>query len=179
MTLAIPVGWHRSNLSIGVSQTIVSDKGQQLSGGNKSIFSKGDKKKQKQWNELVEEVVIPAEMVIPTKRVAMVDQEANEKVLRLNLELVVEKRDRVAIKIAHSKQKMAMYYNKKVHPVRDHVLKKNEASKATCSGKMSPTWEGSYTVRTTNPSGFYLVMDKNEYDIPLAYDTSNLKRCYI
>ncbi|GJY39789.1 reverse transcriptase domain-containing protein [Tanacetum coccineum] len=91
------------------------------------------------------EVVIPVEILVPTAQVAMINQEENKEALRLNINLSEEKRDNATIQIAHSKHRMAKYYNRKVRPVsfkpRDHVLKKNEVSKAAGTGKTNPTWE--------------------------------------
>nr|GEU97691.1 reverse transcriptase domain-containing protein [Tanacetum cinerariifolium] len=92
------------------------------------------------------EVVIPVEILVPTAQVAMINlQEENKEALRVNINLLEEKRDDATIQIEHSKHRMAKYYNRKVRSVsfkpRDHVLKKNEVSKAAGTGKTNPTWE--------------------------------------
>ncbi|GJW79666.1 hypothetical protein Tco_0143641 [Tanacetum coccineum] len=68
---------------------------------------------------------------------------------------------------------MAKYYNKWVHLVSykpgDHVLRKNEASKVACQGKLAPNWEGPYIVRHVNDNGSYLLTMQDEDNIPLAW----------
>ncbi|GJS94524.1 reverse transcriptase domain-containing protein [Tanacetum coccineum] len=61
------------------------------------------------------EAVIPAEIGMPTYRTMTVDTVHNDEELRLNLDLLEEKRERAAICEAKSKMKMAKYYNDRVY----------------------------------------------------------------
>ncbi|GJU67850.1 reverse transcriptase domain-containing protein [Tanacetum coccineum] len=69
-----------------------------------------------------------------------------EEELRLNLDLLDERREIVAIREAYYKKQVEKYYNKKMRHVQfkvgDFVLRKNEASRAANIGKLGPTWEG-------------------------------------
>lgn len=100
-------------------------------------------------------------MLVQTKRVAMVSQEANEEALRLNLILAEEKRDLASIRLVHSKHKMSKYYNMRIRPVTfkpsDHVLRRNEKSKAPSQGKLCPNWEGPYDITQANDNESYLL----------------------
>ncbi|GKC22341.1 reverse transcriptase domain-containing protein, partial [Tanacetum coccineum] len=60
------------------------------------------------------EVVIPAEIRMPTYRTAVVDAVHNDEELRLNLDLLEERRERAAIREAKAKLKMTKYYNARV-----------------------------------------------------------------
>ncbi|GKC55649.1 reverse transcriptase domain-containing protein [Tanacetum coccineum] len=60
------------------------------------------------------EVVIPAEIGVPTLRTAEVDLTKNDEALEINLDLIEEKREQTAIQEAKSKAKMKKYYNSKV-----------------------------------------------------------------
>ncbi|GKC17553.1 reverse transcriptase domain-containing protein, partial [Tanacetum coccineum] len=60
------------------------------------------------------EAVIPAEIEMPTYRTAAVDTVHNDEELRLNLDLLEEKRERAAICEAKAKMKMTKYYNARV-----------------------------------------------------------------
>ncbi|GKA17111.1 reverse transcriptase domain-containing protein [Tanacetum coccineum] len=77
------------------------------------------------------EVVIPTEIRMPTYRTAAVDIVRNDDEIRLNLELLEERRERAAIREAKAKSKMMRYYNAKVRGVtfkpRDYVYRSNEA----------------------------------------------------
>lgn len=100
----------------------------------------------------------------------MVNDDENEDSLRLDLALANEKRDIAAICLSHSKNKMAKYYNKRVHPISfkpgDHVMRINEVSKAAGQGKLALNWEGSYIIRQENDNGSYLLTRPEGVDIP-------------
>ncbi|GJY85522.1 hypothetical protein Tco_0717698 [Tanacetum coccineum] len=88
------------------------------------------------------EAVIPAEIGMPTYRTATVDTIHNDEELRLNLDLLEEKRERAAIYEAKAKAKMTKYYNARVRGVAfrpgDFVYRNNDASHATDGGKLGP-----------------------------------------
>nr|GEU43592.1 hypothetical protein [Tanacetum cinerariifolium] len=60
------------------------------------------------------EAIISAEIGIPTYRTLMVREEYNEEEMRLNLDLLRERRETAAIREAKYKTKMEQYYNRKV-----------------------------------------------------------------
>ncbi|GKE69317.1 reverse transcriptase domain-containing protein, partial [Tanacetum coccineum] len=88
------------------------------------------------------EAVIPAEIRMPTYRIAMVDIVHNDEELRLNLNLLEEKRERAAICETKAKMKMTKYYNARVCGVAfrpgDFVYRSNDASHAAVGGKLGP-----------------------------------------
>ncbi|GJY92100.1 reverse transcriptase domain-containing protein [Tanacetum coccineum] len=88
------------------------------------------------------EAVIPAEIGMPTIRTAEVDMVQNDEALEINLDLLDERREQVAIREAKSKAKMEKYYNSKVHNTSfkpgDHVYRSNEVGHSKESGKLSP-----------------------------------------
>ncbi|GJY82466.1 reverse transcriptase domain-containing protein [Tanacetum coccineum] len=96
------------------------------------------------------EAVIPAEIGMPTHRTSNVNEKTNDQELRLNLDLLDERREIASIKEARYKQQVEKYYNKKVRHVQfkmgEFVLRRNEASRAANTGKLGPTWEGPYKV---------------------------------
>ncbi|GJY03879.1 reverse transcriptase domain-containing protein [Tanacetum coccineum] len=88
------------------------------------------------------EAVIPAEIGMPTLRIAKVDLVQNNEALEINLDLLEERREQVAIREAKSKAKMERYYNSKVRSTSfkpgDLVYRNNEASRAEDTGKLGP-----------------------------------------
>ncbi|GJY88158.1 reverse transcriptase domain-containing protein [Tanacetum coccineum] len=88
------------------------------------------------------EAVIPAEIGMPTYRTAVVDVVHNDDEIRLNLDLLEERRERAAICEAKAKSKMTRYYNARVRGVTfkpgDYVYRSNEASHAMDGGKLRP-----------------------------------------
>ncbi|GJT94586.1 reverse transcriptase domain-containing protein [Tanacetum coccineum] len=88
------------------------------------------------------EAVIPAKIRMPTYCTAIVDAVHNNEELRLNLDLLEERRERVAIRKANAKLKMTKHYNARVRGVtfrpRDFVYHSNDASHAVDRGKLGP-----------------------------------------
>ncbi|GJY46327.1 reverse transcriptase domain-containing protein [Tanacetum coccineum] len=98
-----------------------------------------------------EMMVIPAEVGMPTHRTMMIkDGKDNDEKIRLNLDLLTERREAAAIREARYKMKVEQYYNKRVHPmtfkVVEYVYRRNEASRVEDLGKLGPKWEGPYLV---------------------------------
>lgn len=67
------------------------------------------------------EVVIPTEIGMLTHRTLCTDEEANNRELRSNLDMVEERRDIAAIGEARYEQKVKKYYNKRVRPMQFKV----------------------------------------------------------
>ncbi|GJZ77807.1 reverse transcriptase domain-containing protein [Tanacetum coccineum] len=103
--------------------------------------------------------------------------------LKLNLDLLEEKREQAAIREAKSKAKIEKYYNSKVHNTSfkpgDLVYRSNDASHAEDEGKLDPKWEGSYEVTEALGKGAYKLRDNNRKLIPRTWNVRNLKKCYI
>ncbi|GKF28880.1 hypothetical protein Tco_0095222 [Tanacetum coccineum] len=80
------------------------------------------------------EAVILVDVGMPTLRTTEVDMIKNNKALEINLDLLEERREQLAIQEAKSKAKMEKYYNARVHNIsfclRDLVYRNNEASHA-------------------------------------------------
>ncbi|GKB98816.1 reverse transcriptase domain-containing protein [Tanacetum coccineum] len=129
------------------------------------------------------EAVIPAEIGMPTYRTAKVDTVHNDEELRLNLDLLEEKRERAAICEAKSKMKMTKYYNARVRGVAfrpgDFVYRSNDASHAAAGGKLGPKWEGPYEVTETLGDGAYKLRTMDGADLPRTWNIANLKKCYL
>ncbi|GJR94162.1 reverse transcriptase domain-containing protein [Tanacetum coccineum] len=63
------------------------------------------------------ETVIPAEIGMPTYWTIQFNKTRNEEEMRLNLDLIQEKRETAAIQEAKYKKKVEQYYIKRVRPV--------------------------------------------------------------
>nr|GEY88138.1 reverse transcriptase domain-containing protein [Tanacetum cinerariifolium] len=79
--------------------------------------------------------VIPAEIGMPTYHTTAVDVVNNDEELRLNLDLLKERRKLAAMSEARSKSKMIKYYNSRVRGVAfkpgDFIYRSNDASQAS------------------------------------------------
>nr|GEY84615.1 reverse transcriptase domain-containing protein [Tanacetum cinerariifolium] len=129
------------------------------------------------------EAVIPAEIEMPTYRTAAVDVVNNDKELRLNLDLLEERREHAAVCEAKAKSKMMKYYNARVRGVAfkpgDFVYRINDVSNAVAGGKLGPKWEGPYEVTEALGNGAYKLRSTNGTVLPRTWNVTNLKRCYL
>ncbi|GJU47193.1 reverse transcriptase domain-containing protein [Tanacetum coccineum] len=117
------------------------------------------------------EAVIPAEISMPTHRTMMVKEgNGNEEEMRLNPDLLQERREAAAIREARYKMKMKHYYNKRVRPmsfkVGDYVYRRNEASRVENLGKLGPKWEGPYLVTEAYHNGSYKLQTMDDREVP-------------
>ncbi|GJX08447.1 reverse transcriptase domain-containing protein [Tanacetum coccineum] len=99
------------------------------------------------------EAVLPPEIGIPTYCIQCFDSNSNNDDLLLNLELLEERRNLIALREARYKRQTKQYYNQKVRPthlkVGDFFLRKNEASRQVGQNKLDPNWEGPYKIIET------------------------------
>ncbi|GJR03238.1 reverse transcriptase domain-containing protein [Tanacetum coccineum] len=129
------------------------------------------------------EAVILAEIRMPTYRTSAVDTVHYDEELRLNLDLLEEKRERAAICEAKAKMKMTKYYNARVRSVafkpEDFVYHSNDASRAAAEGKLGPKWEGPYEVTEALGDGAYKLRTMGGADLSRTWNVANLKKCYL
>nr|GEZ90051.1 reverse transcriptase domain-containing protein [Tanacetum cinerariifolium] len=127
------------------------------------------------------EAVIPAEIGMPTYRTAAVDVVDNDEELRLNLDLLEERRELAAM--SEAKSKMMKYYNARVRGVAfkpgDFVYRNNDASHAIAGGKLGPKWEGPYEVTDALGNGAYKLRSTDGTVLPRTWNLTNHKRCYV
>ncbi|GJX35718.1 reverse transcriptase domain-containing protein [Tanacetum coccineum] len=125
------------------------------------------------------EAVIPVEIGMPTMRIAEVDMIKNDEALEINLDLLEEKREQVAMQEAKNKAMMEKYYNSRVcntsFKPRDLVYRSNEVSHVEDRGKLGPKWEGPYEVTEALGKGAYKLRDRSGKVLPPC----NLKKCYV
>ena len=93
------------------------------------------------------EAVAPVEIGLKSLRIELASLEQNEEALRLNLDLLDEKREQVLQCTEDYQRKTTRYYDQKVKPRSyrpgDLVLKKLlPARKNPTHGKLGPNWEG-------------------------------------
>nr|GEV34513.1 reverse transcriptase domain-containing protein [Tanacetum cinerariifolium] len=120
------------------------------------------------------EAVIPAEIGMPTYRTVAVEVIHNDEELRLNLDLLEERRERAAIREAEAKLKMTKYYNARVRGVTfrpcDFVYRSNNASYAVDGKKLGPKWEGPYEVAEALGDGAYKLRSENGTVLPRTWN---------
>lgn len=129
------------------------------------------------------EAVIPAEIEMPTIRMAEVNVTTNDDERRIDLDLLEERHERAAICEARAKSKMKGYYDAKVRSTSfrpgDFVYRANDASHAEDIGKLGPKWEGPYEVTEALGKGAYKLRDMDGRELQRTWNIFNLKRCYL
>ena len=105
--------------------------------------------------------------------------EHNEEALRLNQDLLDEKRDQVQKRTKDYQRKMARYYDQKVKPrsykAGDLVLKKLlPARKILTHGKLGPNWEGPYIVICVFRPGNYELQTEEGKILPHSWNAEHL-----
>ncbi|GKC49851.1 hypothetical protein Tco_1072596 [Tanacetum coccineum] len=92
---------------------------------------------------------------MPTHRTMMIREDENEDELRLNMDLLTERREATTIREAKYKTKMKQYYNQKVRlmsfKLDEYVYQRNEASRVEDQGKLGPKWKGPYRTFRMSP----------------------------
>ena len=114
------------------------------------------------------EAVAPVEVRIKSPRIELASVEHNDKALRLNLDLLDEKREQVLRRTKDYQRNTVRYYNKKVKPRSympgDLVLKKLlPARKNPTHEKLGPNSEGPYIVsRVVRPGNYELQTEEGK-----------------
>ncbi|GJR20851.1 hypothetical protein Tco_0969378 [Tanacetum coccineum] len=118
-----------------------------------------------------------------TLRTAEVDMVQNNETLEINLDLLEERREHVAICEEKSKARMEKYYNSKVRSTSfkpgDLVYHSNDASRVEEVGKLGPKWEGPYEITKALGNGAYKLRDRDGKQLPRTWNVCNLKKFYV
>ncbi|XP_076956694.1 uncharacterized protein LOC143631972 [Bidens hawaiensis] len=128
------------------------------------------------------EAMIPAEIGEPTRR-TLQGEKGYEEDLRLNLNLVEERREEAARReVEYKKKEIEKYYNARVREVKfkkgDLVLRENGATRKEDQGKLGPKWEGPYQVTWAGDKGAYKLADLAGKEIPWTWNSMQLRKYY-
>ena len=129
------------------------------------------------------EAVTPVEVGLKSPRVDFVNTEHNEEILRLNLDLLEEKREHAIKSVEDYHKKTTKYYDQRVRPrsfrFGDLVLKKLlPARKDPTHGKLGPNWEGPYVVsRIVRPRNYELQIEEGK-TLPHSWNAEHLRSFY-
>ena len=123
------------------------------------------------------------EVGLKSPRIELASVEQNEEALRLNLDLLDEKREQVLQRTEDYQRKTARYYDQKVKPRSytpgDLVLKKLlPVRKNPTHGKLGPNWEGPYIVSRVVKPGNYKLQTKEGKILSHSWNAEHLKRFY-
>ncbi|GJW88078.1 hypothetical protein Tco_0163418 [Tanacetum coccineum] len=111
---------------------------------------------------------------MPTYRTMLFNDTSNEKEIRLNQDLLQERRE------TKYKKKVEQYYNKRVRlmafKVADFVYRMNEASRVENQGKLDPTWEGPYRVIEAYQNNSYKLGMMDDKETSFIQDVPEVMR---
>ncbi|XP_075077219.1 uncharacterized protein LOC142163961 [Nicotiana tabacum] len=129
------------------------------------------------------ETLIPVEIGEPSTRYTHATEAANEEELRVNLDLIEERREATLIRMAAQNYMIERYYNSKANlryfKIRDFVLKKVfRSTKVSNAGKLSPNGEGPYRVRGIAGKGAYELEIMDGKVLPSNWNAVHLKKYY-
>ncbi|XP_076919660.1 uncharacterized protein LOC143580553 [Bidens hawaiensis] len=127
------------------------------------------------------EAMILAEIGVPSARTLSADNIEEE--LRMNLNLLEERRELELIREHNYKRQLQNYYDSRVQKcnsdAEDFIFRNNEASGQEPSSKLAPTWEDSYKVKEVLSKGVYKLEKLDGTEIPRTWNVAQSKRCYI
>ena len=114
------------------------------------------------------EAVARVEVGVRSPRIEFASTERNEEALRLNLDLLEEKREQALKRAEEYHRKTARHYDRRLKPRSyksgDLVLKKlMPARKDPTHGKLGPNWEGPYIIaRVVRPGNYKLQTEEGK-----------------
>ncbi|XP_031106229.1 uncharacterized protein LOC116010872 [Ipomoea triloba] len=105
------------------------------------------------------EAKVPVEILNPTRRVQLYDDQTNEETMQIEKNFLEERRDVAERRVAEYQRSVKRYQDARTNPkyfdIGDLVLRDREASQPTSGGKMAKKWEGPYRVSAIVRPGTY------------------------
>ena len=126
------------------------------------------------------EAVLPIEHKLISFRVQHYEPEDNETKLRDILDLLEEKQNRIAERVAVYQSKIAQHFNRKVRirmlKEEDLVLKK--VTQKRSDGVLAPNWEGPYLIKEMLRDGAYKLENMEGYPVDHTWNADHLRKFY-
>ncbi|XP_070049911.1 uncharacterized protein [Nicotiana tomentosiformis] len=127
--------------------------------------------------------LIPVDIGEPSTMYTQATEESNEEEMRMNLDLLEERREATLIRMAAQKQMIERYYNRKANlqyfKIEDFVLKNVfQSTKSANVGKLIPNWEGPYRIRGIAGKGAYELETMDGKILPSNWNDVLLKKYY-
>ncbi|PON57324.1 Ribonuclease H-like domain containing protein, partial [Parasponia andersonii] len=129
------------------------------------------------------EAMIPVESGTGSLRRSVYEQNQNDVLLRIELDLLEERREQSQLRIASYQQCTARHYNSKVRSrhfeVGDLVLRRVlPNNKEHGAGIFAPSWEGPYVIDNVIRPGTYNLASIGGQKIEHAWNVEQLRRYY-
>ncbi|CAL1388560.1 unnamed protein product [Linum trigynum] len=125
------------------------------------------------------EAVLPVEMRVPTFRMTRRGDSMDAKKRIDELDLLDERREVAALRLAAIKSQVARYYNKKMRAhnlvVGNLVLKRDFRPNAA-EGKLAPKWKGPYRIQEVVGPNTFKLENMSGKRVKRTWNTHNLRR---
>ena len=127
--------------------------------------------------------MIPVEIGASSLRRSTYEQDQNNVLMRVELDLLEERREQSQLRVASYQQRTARYYNSKVKnrefKLGDLVLRQVlPNTKEHGAGVFGPSWEGPYVIDAVIRSGTYKLARTGGQKIDHAWNAEQLRRYY-
>ena len=127
--------------------------------------------------------MVPIEIEILTFRVDTFDEANNDEAMRLELDLIDEKRSEAFSRLTAQKRKVERYYNSKIKmrifAVESLVLRRVfQNTQVQGAGVLGPNWEGLYRVRKVIHDGTFYIEHTDGTPICHPWNAEHLRQYY-
>ena len=129
------------------------------------------------------EAVVPVEISLSSYRTEYYDEGTNDMGLRMEMDVIEERREEARAKMAIYKQAAERYYNKKVKVHKflegDLVLRKVvQNTKEQGAGVLGPNWEGPYKIAKQVQATTYCLEELDGTPIKHPWNADHLRKYY-
>jgi hypothetical protein len=124
----------------------------------------------------------PLELVTPSFRIDLYDEEHNGAARATYLELLLEIREKAQVRVMKYQRRFQKAFNKTAAPNHfqqgDLVLHKTEAIGKKV-GKLDAAWEGPFRVMRSYHNGSYKLETVTGRKVPRSWNTMHLRKFYL
>jgi flagellar biosynthesis regulator FlaF len=114
-------------------------------------------------------------------RVQKYSNEDQEEQRNVDVNLLEEHRERVAVRAASYQQALRCYYEKRIRArilsIGDYVLRRVQSQAGR--NKLSPKWEGPYTITQVLRLGAFKIADGDGRELANSWNIDQLRKFYV
>nr|AAP05806.1 putative GAG-POL precursor [Oryza sativa Japonica Group]AAT76358.1 putative GAG-POL precursor [Oryza sativa Japonica Group] len=127
------------------------------------------------------EAMFPGELRHQSTRVQKHSDENQEKQRDIDVNLLEEHRERVAVRAASYQQALRRYHEKRIRAcilsIGDYVLRRVQTQAG--QNKLSPKWEGPYTITQVLRPGAFKIADGDDRELANSWNIDQLRKFYV
>nr|ABB46850.2 retrotransposon protein, putative, unclassified [Oryza sativa Japonica Group] len=127
------------------------------------------------------EAMLPSELRHQSTRAQKYSDEEQEEQRNDDVNLLEEHRERVAVRAAAYLQALRRYHEKRIRArilsIDDYVLRRVQSQVGR--NKLSPKWEGPYTITQVLRSGAFKIADGDGHELANSWNIDQLRKFYV